>query len=34
MYAATGYSRSGLLTLLAQLLVGWWVLRRRPISSA
>lgn len=34
MYAATGHSRSGLLTLFAQLLVGWWVLRRRPISSA
>ena len=32
MYAATGHSRSGLVTLLAQLLVGWWVLARRKAA--
>jgi len=26
MYAASGHPRSGLLTLIAQLLVGWWIL--------
>ena len=29
MYAATGQPRSGVLALLAQIVVGWWVLARR-----
>jgi UMF1 family MFS transporter len=32
LYAVSGHPRAGLLALLAQLLAGWWVLRRRPTS--
>jgi len=32
LYLATGHPRAGLAALLAQLLLGWWALRRSPWS--
>lgn len=33
LYAVSGHPRAGLLALLAQLLAGWWVLRRRNVRD-